>query len=124
MKSVAQEQHRHGGHRRDRSKRRVDAHHEEERDDEGGPELDQEDEPERDEATDRVDVADRARQQLAGLPLVVEADVQRLQVRVEIVADVPLHPKTADVDELAAAEGEGELGCGQAHQQRRQERQL
>jgi hypothetical protein len=52
---------------------------------------DQEDQPEAEEPADRGQVLGRPGQQLAGRPAVVEGDRQRLQVPVEVTAQVGLH---------------------------------
>ena len=56
-----------------------------------------------------ADVGDRARQQLPRLPVVVERDLQALEVRVEVVAQVGLHAERRDAREVAAQVDEDEL---------------
>jgi hypothetical protein len=74
----------------------VELQHQREHDDEGDDGLEEPDQAEADKAPHGCDVRDRARQQLTRLPVVVERDLQVLQVRVEVVAQVRLHAQRSD----------------------------
>jgi hypothetical protein len=82
---------------------------------------DEEHDAEPGEPPDRRQVRGRPRQQLAGLPLVVEPGLQALQVRVEVVAHGQLHAgDRAGLDpppeEVQHRLGGAERGRGQAEQ--------
>ena len=82
------------GHETDRREQgQADVHRRQQTDDvdERGDVDDQEHEAESDEATDHGDVAVRPRQELTGLPPVVEGKVEPLDVRVEVVAHDRFH---------------------------------
>lgn len=82
---------------------------------EGGGVDDQEEQPEGEEPPDHREVAGDPGEQLSGLPAVVEADVQPLQVGVEIVADGALHPHRRG--RLHPAPDEDQRGLGEPEQQ-------
>ena len=99
----------------------VEAPHEDEDDCKGDDRLQEPDQPEADEAANRRNVGDCAREQLPRLPVVVKRDLQVLQVGVEVVAEVGLHPERRDA-RVSAAEGtmKNELEEADAHEQARQ----
>ena len=102
----------HDGHRRregDERERHVEHH--QHREDRGHLERDQDEEDgaEADEAPDDREVARRARQQLTRVPPVVEADVEALEVRVEVVAQRGLQLGRDGGQQDAATEGEHDL---------------
>ena len=87
----------------------VQAEHQDEDDGEGHDRLQEPDQAEAHEAAHGGDVGDGSRQQLARLPVVVEGDLQVLQVRVEVVAQVGLHAQRRDARVVAPQEDEDEL---------------
>src|SRR5450759_296438 len=102
----------------------VELHHQYENDRERHDRLQEPDQPEAHEAADRGDIGDRARQQLPRLPGVVEGNLQRLQVRVEVVAQVGLHAQRDGARVVAAQVDEKELRQGDDEQQARRLHEL
>src|SRR6266851_361866 len=107
----------HAQHRHDRELP-VELRHQHEHDGERDDGLQEPDQPEAHEAAHRPDVGDGARQQLTRLPVVVEGDLQALQVRVEVVAQVGLHPQRGAAREVAPQVDEDELQHADDDEQR------
>ena len=82
----------------------------------------EEDRAEADEAPDDRQVGRGARQQLARLPAVVEADVEALQVRVEVVAQRGLELGRDGGEQEAPTEGEHDLEQREARRRARHQR--
>ena len=90
LEAVAEHQHRHGGGEREEGERHVQR--EQHAEDGGHLHEDQHEEhrAEADEPADDAEVGHGPGQQLAGLPAVVEPDVEALELRVEVVAEAGL----------------------------------
>ena len=87
LEPEADRQHRGEHHAGDQAEPPVEADQQRDHRDERHDVGDQEDQPEPGEPADRGQVGRRARQQLAGLPLVMKRRLQSLQVRVQVIPD-------------------------------------
>ena len=88
--AVRDPDHERGGGERDQREARIEGEHHDRRDHDRDRRLDQEDQPVAQEEADRLEVDGRARHQLAGLLLVEEGELERLEVGVHPVAQVVL----------------------------------
>ncbi len=120
VEDVAEDRDRKHAHHHDQRQLPVELRHQREDDDEGDDRLHEPHEAEGDKAAHGGDVGDRAREQLAGLPVVVERDLQALEVGVEVVPEVGLHAVGHDAAEMAPGHDEQELEQADEHEKARQ----
>ena len=83
---------------------RVEPGEQHQHDERGDPVDHEEDGAPADEAADGADVARRAREELPGVPVVVEPDVESLELRVEVVAERGLDAVRDDPEHVPADE--------------------
>jgi hypothetical protein len=119
LEAAAEDEHGHCGDEGEQRQPHVQGHqHGEDRGD-LHDDQDEEDRAEADEASDDREVGLGARQQLARLPLVVEPDVEALELRVEVVAQVGLEVDRDPAEQESATESEQDLQHRQAACDRR-----
>ena len=112
LEAAAQHEHGDRGREGEQGEARVQGHQHAEDRQHLHEDEDEEDGPEADEAPHDAEVGHGPRQELARLPPVVEADVEALELGVEVVAEVRLQPGGQDREQEAAPEGEEHLDEG------------
>ena len=104
LEDAEDEHERHGHHHDHEGQERVEPREEHEHDEGGRPVDHEEDRAPADEAADGADVARGTREELPGVPVVVEAHVESLELRVQVVAELGLHTVGDDPEHVAAHE--------------------